>query len=232
MTGEGVKETEPWIAEKGAKYAYAYDKGGKLMQHFGLSGLPSMVLVAADGTVLYAASGAGPSEKLIEQAVQGALTRAMPDWPESTSAVRSAMGKKKYADAMAAAAKLPEADAWVKQAVADFVAQRVARLKAARAAGDALTAIELSKELDKQLAGLPEQAEVKAVAAELDKDETAQKTAKAQKKVREMRGQKLGKTKEREKAIEDLQKIAKEHAGTAAAKEAEELLATLRKKKA
>lgn len=231
MTGEGTKETEPWIAEKGAKYAYAYDKGGKLMQHFGLSGLPSAILVGADGTVLYAQSGGTPSEKLIEQAVQGALSRAMPDWPESTAAVRSAMGKKKYADAVAAAAKLPEAEAWVKEAVSKFVAQRVARLKAAREAGDALTAIELSKELDKQLAGLPEQAEVKAVAAELDKDETAQKTAKAQKKVRDIRAQKLGKTKEREKAMEDLQKIAKDHAGTFAAKEAEEFLAVLRKKK-
>jgi hypothetical protein len=112
-----------------------------------------------------------------------------------------------------------------------MVASRVASVKAARDAGDYLAAIEGSSELQKQLAGLPAQAEIKELSEALDKDEAAQKVAKAQKKIREIRSQRLGKTKEREKAIEDLQKIAKDNAGTRAATDAEAFLAELRKRK-
>ena len=107
----------------------------------------------------------------------------------------------------------------------------VESVKAARQAGDYLTAIDGSRELVKQLAGLPEQAEVKVVSDELAKDEAAQTVARAQKKVRDMRGQRLGKSKEREKALEDLQKVVKEHPGTKAAEEAQAFMAELRQRK-
>ena len=66
---------------------------------------------------------------------------------------------------------------------------------------------------------------------EYAKDETAQTIAKAQKKVRDLRTQRLGKSKEREKAMEDLQKIAKDHPGTKAAEEAQAFMAELRQRK-
>jgi len=232
VTGEGVKDTEQWIADKGAKYAYAYDKGMKLMSALGLNAYPSVILVGADGTVLYAGS-AGGADRLIPKAIEGALLKPMYEWPESAAATRSALQKKKYADALAAAGKVPEADGGpaIKAAIEGMVASRVASVKAARDAGDFLAAIEGSSELQKQLAGLPAQAEIKELSEALDKDEAAQKVAKAQKKIREIRSQRLGKTKEREKAIEDLQKIAKDHAGTRAATDAEAFLAELRKRK-
>jgi hypothetical protein len=41
VTGEGKKDTEPWIESKGAKYAYAYDKGGAFARWFGVGGIPT-----------------------------------------------------------------------------------------------------------------------------------------------------------------------------------------------
>ncbi len=233
MTGEGVKETEKWIADKGAKYPYAYDKGMKVMTAFGLNAYPSVVLIGADGVVLHAGSAGGATDKLIEKALVGALPKPLYEWPSSAGAAKSAFVKRKYADAIAAAGKVPEADGGpaIKTALEALVKSRVESVKAARQAGDYLTAIDGSRELVKQLAGLPEQAEVKVVSDELAKDEAAQTVARAQKKVRDMRGQRLGKSKEREKAMEDLQKIAKDHPGTKAAEEAQAFMAELRQRK-
>lgn len=233
MTGEGVKETEQWIADKGAKYAYAYDKGMKVMTAFGLGGYPSVVLIGADGVVLHAGSAGGATDKLIEKALVGALPKPLYEWPASAGAAKSAFVKRKYADAIAGAAKVPEADGGpaIKAALEALVKGRVEAVKAAYKAGDYLTASDGAKELVKQLVGLPEQAEAKAVADEFAKDEAAQTVAKAQKKVRDLRAQRLGKSKEREKALEDLQKIAKDHPGTKAAEEAQAFMAELRQRK-
>jgi len=233
VTGEGVKETEEWIAEKGAKYAYAYDKGMKVMTAFGLGAYPSVVLIGADGVVLHAGSAGGATDKLIEKPLVGALPKPLHEWPASASSTKSAFLKRKYAEAISAAAKVPESDGGpaLKAALEALVKSRVESVKAARQAGDYLTAIDGSRELVKQLAGLPEQAEVKVVSDELAKDEAAQTVARAQKKVRDMRGQRLGKSKEREKALEDLQKVVKEHPGTKAAEEAQAFMAELRQRK-
>ena len=51
MTSEPAKPTEAWVEAQGAKYAYAYDKGG-LMGKVGASGYPSAVLVNASGVVV------------------------------------------------------------------------------------------------------------------------------------------------------------------------------------
>ena len=43
MTDEGEAETVKWVEEKGAKYAYGYDRGGKLASYFKGSGIPAAV---------------------------------------------------------------------------------------------------------------------------------------------------------------------------------------------
>lgn len=49
MTHESKSDTEPWIESKGAKYAYAYDKGGKFQSQLGVGGIPHAFLVDPTG---------------------------------------------------------------------------------------------------------------------------------------------------------------------------------------
>lgn len=232
MTGEGVKETEKWIAEKGAKYAYAYDKGMKVMTAFGLGAYPSVVLIGADGVVLHAGSAGGATDKLIEKALVGALPKPLHEWPASASSTKSAFLKRKYADAISAASKVPESDGGpaIKAALEAMVKSRVEHVKGARKSGDYLSAIEGARELVKQLAGLPEREEMKSLVDELAKDKEAQAVSKAQQKVRDLRGQRLTKSKERASALEDLAKIIADHPGTKAAEEAQALAIEVRRK--
>ena len=44
VTSEGASDTVKWIAEKGVKYAYGYDKSGKFSAYCGVSGIPHAVL--------------------------------------------------------------------------------------------------------------------------------------------------------------------------------------------
>ena len=47
VTSETTGPTEKWVDENGMEFAYAYDKGSKLMGKVGASGYPSAILVNA-----------------------------------------------------------------------------------------------------------------------------------------------------------------------------------------
>lgn len=233
MTGEGVKDTEKWVSDLGMKYAFAYERSGKLMGELGCSGYPSAALVDPTGTVVWVGHPASLSEKQIQAALEGALPKAVYEWPASAAAAAQALRKKKYADAIAAAAKVPEADGGpaIHAALLKVVDGRVKTIEVARQKGDFLTAAESAKALSKELAGLAQAAVADQHADEIAKDALAQKIIKAQKRVRELRAEKLGKKNEREKAIEDLEKIIKNFPDTFVASEAQALLGSLRKTK-
>jgi hypothetical protein len=233
VTDEGKKETEGFVTATSMKYAYAYDKGGKLASFFGVSGIPHAAIIDPTGKIVWEGNPGGLGKEVIEKYLTGALPKPMWEWPASAAAARTALQKGKYADALAAAAKIPEADggAAIQSALTAMIQGRVSGMKASFTEGDFLSAKNAAIELQKTFDGLPEKAEADKMLADIKANADAEKIMKAQKSIRDLLGQRLGKSREYEKALTDLQKIQKELEGTFAAKEAGEALNTIRKRK-
>ena len=65
VTSEGESQTEPWVESKGARYAYAYDRGGKLSRALGVTGIPNAVLVDPSGTILWQGNPGSLTNELV-----------------------------------------------------------------------------------------------------------------------------------------------------------------------
>lgn len=230
MTGEGKADTEKWIAEKGAKYAYGYDKGGKLARYFGVSGIPHMVIVDANGVVVYNGNAGGATDEILRKATAGALPKPLWDWPAAAKSVKAALLKQQYKVAIDEAAKLGEPDGGpeIKAAVEGMVKAKLDVMKAAYAKGDFLGAETAAKDLQKDLAGLPAQAEAVKMAADIEANAEAEPVLKNQRLVARIREKAPTKRKDVESAIEDLKKIEKNAKGTFAAEEASALALQMR----
>ncbi len=230
MTDEGKGETEKWIAAKGAKYAYGYDKGGKLSRYFGVSGIPHVVLIDATGVVLYNGGAGGASEELLRKATAGALPKPLWEWTAAAKSVKSALLKQQFKAAIDEAAKLGEPDGGpaIKSAVEGMVKAKVELMNATYKKGDFLGAEVAAKSLQKDLAGLPEQAEAVKTAADIEANTAAEPVLKNQRLIAKIREKAPTKRKEVEAAIEDLTKIRKNASGTFAAEEADALALQLR----
>lgn len=230
MTGEGKKETEPWIEAKHVSYAYAYDKGGKLAGKLGVSGIPHAFLVDPQGKIVWEGHPGSLSEAVVEKALAGALPKPLFEFPAAAAGVKSALVKRNYAAALAEAQKLGAEGAELERDVQGLVRARVQAMKSALESGDLLGAQEAASALKKELEGLPEAGEPGPVLARIEADKNADKLIAAQKKVRAIREQRLGKKGELEKAVADLRRIAKDLPGSFAAGEAEELAGILEKR--
>jgi len=232
VTDEGEAETVKWVEEKGAKYAYGYDRGGKLASYFKVSGIPAAVLVDAKGIVVWQGHPSGVTDALIEKAVAGALPKPQWEWPASTKAVKAALLKRQYKTALDEATKLTEADGGpgIVQAIRSIVESRVAGLKSTYSSGDFLGTETAGGALSKELAGLPERDAVDALLAELAANKDAAAVIKAQKQVAKLRASELSKRKELEAAMADLAKISKANAGNFAGKQADEFLNELKER--
>lgn len=230
VTGEGKKDTQSWIEAKHVSYAYAYDKGGKLAGKLGVSGIPHAFLIDPQGKIVWEGHPGSLSEAVIEKAIVGALAKPLFELPASASGVRSALGKRNYAAALAEARKLGADGAELERAVQGLVSARVQGMKSALEAGDLLGAQEAATALEKELEGLPEANEPGPVLARIEADKDAEKRIAAQKKVRAIGELELGKKGEVEKAIADLRRIAKDLPGSFAARQADELAAALEKR--
>lgn len=229
VTDEGVGETEKWIRSKGAQYAYAYDKGGKLSRHFGVQGIPHAVLVDATGTVVWKGHPAKLDERTLEQALAGALSKPLYEWSAAAAGVKSAFVKQSYKSALEQAQKLGEGDGGPElvKAIQGVVDSCVGNMKAAYEKGNFLGARSQATELSKSLAGLPELATATQMLADIAASKEALEVIKGQEKVAKLRAGKLSKRKEIQAAVESLQKLAKEHSGTYVETEANELIREL-----
>lgn len=230
MTDEGKGDTEKWIAAKGAKYAYGYDKGGKLSRYFGVSGIPHVVLLDANGIVLYSGGAGGYTDELLRKATAGALPKPLWEWSAAAKNAKAALQKQQFKVAIDEAAKLGEPDGGpaIKTALEGMVKAKVEGMKAAYQKGDMLGAETASKSLQKELAGLPEQADAAKMAADITANTAAEPVLKNQRLIAKIREKAPTKRKEVEAALEDLAKIRKSASGTYAAEEADALTLQLR----
>ena len=230
MTSESEAETVPWIADKHVKYAYAYDKGGKVARFFGVSGIPHAVLIDPNGRVVWAGSPFTLDDETIQSSLTGALLQPLFDWPASAKGVTQSLAKGDFAGAVAKAAKVPAADggADIAAQVQAIVEGQVKSAEAALAAGNFYDARERGEILGKGLEGLPEQARAKKVVADVDANPDAKRVLDGQKAIRKLRAKGLTKRKDLEKAMEDLKKLSTELRGTYAATEAEAYMEQIR----
>jgi hypothetical protein len=233
VTGEGKKDTEPWIEQKKVKYAYAYDKGGKLASKLGVSGIPHAFLINAAGKIVWEGHPGELQDSVIQAALAGALPTPLFDLPPTASALKTALQKHTYAAALAEAGKLSEADggSGLKEVVQGIITGRVKSLNSALEEGDFLTAQDSATALKKELEGLPEAPEADKALAEIKANKDADKIIAAQKKVHAIADQKLGKRAEFEKALADLKKVSKDFPGSFAAKEADTLASQIEKRR-
>jgi len=230
VTGEGKGDTEKWVEAKKVSYAYGYDKGGKLARYFGVSGIPHVVLVDANGVVLYSGGAGGYTEDLLRKATAGALPKPLWEWSPAAKNVKAALLKQQYKAAIDEAAKLGESDDGpaLKSSIEGMVKAKLELLKGAVLKGDFYSAQTAADQLLKNFEGLPELAEVEKIAAEIEANEAAAPVIKQQKLIAKIREKAPSKRKDIEGAIEDLKKIQKAATGTYAATEAEAYIAQLR----
>jgi hypothetical protein len=231
VTDEGKKETESWVKSKDAKYAYAYDKGGKIARWFGVSGIPDAVLIDPTGKIVWRGHPASLEESTIEANLKGALERPLWDLPASAKAVGAAVQKRQIAKALAEAEKLgPEGEALLSSLRA-MVKGRLESVKSARDAKDFLAAQEQGERAAKDFAGLPEGDEIARIVEQVKGDKEAQKVIRAQAQIRDALSERIKKA-DYPKIEKQFRKILEELAGTGAARDAEKGLEELDRRRA
>lgn len=228
VTSETAASTEPWIAEHGVKYAYGYDKGSKLFSYVGATGYPNSVLFDPTGKAVWQGHPGGLDNSTIEKALVGALPKLPWEWEPALQPAAQLLTKRQYAKALAEAEKAGEPGKVLVDAVRGMVRSRVAALKAAKEAGDYLTVVDEAKPLAKDLAGLPEAAEVAAIDKAVADDKHAAKIVQGQKQVREILEQKI-KKRDLPNVLKKLEKIQTDLPDTAAARDAAKAIEKLRR---
>ncbi len=229
MTSEPTGPTEKWIAEKGAKYGYAYDKGGKFARSCGVSGIPHAMLVDASGKVVF---DGGPSQ-INEDMVRGALTGALktPLWelPKPFAKARGAVTKGelgvalKEAEALKQDAANAEIANTLAEAIKGMITGTLTGADALATEGDWLGAQREWKRLVKSAKGLPEEAAANAKLAELGTNADAKKGIKAQETLEKLTAEPVKKKKDAEERVVALDAFIKKNEGTFAGKKALEL---------
>ncbi len=226
MTTEGAAKTDAWAQENGCETAYAYDTNSELFRYFGIRGIPHAVLLDPNGTVVWRGNPAGLREATIRQALEGALTTPMWEWPKEAEPVARGLKADQLAKALAAAEKLegPYADV-----VRARITGRVEAVERARDAGDYRAALELGEATTKALAGLPEREEVEQLLAEISKDPEVQRVLGGQKKLEELLAEVRGTTarKKQRRLLEDVEELATQYEGTIVARKARQAISEL-----
>jgi peroxiredoxin len=229
VTDEGVPDTERFVQKNAMRYAYAYDKGGKLARHFGVEGIPHSVLIDPTGVVVWSGHPGKLEEALLMKATTGALPKPLWEWPAGAKSVRAALVKGDLKSAVDQAGKLAPADggADIQAALQAMIRGKVEIVTSAQAKGDYLLAQNGALALQKELVGLPEAEQVKKVAADIAANKEALEVIKGQQKVAKIRGKNPSKKKEINAAIEDLRKLREDYPGTYVATEIDALIVLL-----
>ncbi|MEQ1893138.1 MAG: TlpA disulfide reductase family protein [Planctomycetota bacterium] len=172
VTMDKPEDAEPWIAKTKAGYAYGYDTGGKLHEHFDIqkTGIPFSVLVDPFGTILWSGHPMSLKDGQIERALEGVFATPIWGWPSATRALAQPLARGDLGAARALADTLG-ADADVARArVAERVTAMGAHFERLCAREDYAEAFAWAARVVKECEGLPLAATVAAREAELRAD--------------------------------------------------------------
>ena len=230
MTDEGKSITEKWVASKKASYPYAFDKGGKLARRFGVTGLPTAVLIDATGTVVWRGHPGRLGAEQIRPALDGALKTPLFNWPKEAEGAKKALVKGQVAKALELAKKV-EGGADIVSSIQGLIDKRMADMDTAFAKQNYYLAMTLAEENVKGLAGLPQATEAAELAKRISDDGELKKLVKGQKKLADIRLEmgSIGKKKDADKLIKSAEKVGKSYKGTVVADQANELVGKLNK---
>ncbi len=212
LTSESKSQTEPWVADKGAEYAYAYDKGGKMKRALGVRGIPNAILVDPSGKIIWQGHPSSVTDELVEKAIEGAISTPVYEWDKSTKAIKKAFLSGDFGKAIKAADKLAEQNDLGKeigQMLRGMVVKRVTTIEADLENGDVFQAFSAAEALVKKVKGLPEAAVLKTLIADVSNDKNQKKILKTQGKLADLIAEERTKRKEADKIIKGLEGLLK-----------------------
>ncbi|MFT5200324.1 MAG: hypothetical protein ACI87O_003000, partial [Planctomycetota bacterium] len=204
--------TQKWIEDKGAKYPYAYDSGGKLSRALGISGIPAAVLIDASGKIIWQGHPSSVNKELIEKAIKGAISTPIYEWSGSAKSIKSAFLKGNLAKAISEADKLAAKEDLGTEIAAmlrGMVAKRVSGIQADLELGDVLGAQVAAKALVKGLKGLPEEVVLKTLMKSISADKSLKKILSTQGRLADLLLTERKKMKDAEKIIKKLEQLQK-----------------------
>jgi len=229
--GEGVRKTVEWVDQHGAEYAYAYFDGSGLSRAVGQQAWPHAALIAPDGTLVFSGHPSGLTDALIEQHLEGAITKPLFEWDDAVGKVADALRAKELGKALKEAQKLAEKgvpDSDVALATAQAMVDAAVRsVEATFEEGNFLDAHTNAERFVDQLKGLEAEARLEEIIEHCENDETAKAVMKAQEKLRSLLGKRLRKKRDADSLIDKLREMAVEHEGTYVVVEAENAIREL-----
>lgn len=229
MTGEPKGVTEKWVAQHGATYAYAYDRGNKLHSAVGAGGWPHAVLIDGSGVVVWEGHPGGLDNSEIEKHLATAFPKPLWEWPSSADKVKKAYLEGALGKALKEVRNLEEGDlrTSVLGALEAMLKSRVEQFAAMLERGDLMGMQDAQKGLLTAVDGLPEAERVAELTKKAEDHSDRKRILAGQKAVRDIKGGRLRSKNDVRKAIEKAEDIEKEYAGTYAATEAGELRRSL-----
>lgn len=217
MTSEGAGQTEPWIEKHGARYAYGYDKGGKLKNALGVSGIPAAVLVDPSGTIVWQGHPSSLTSAIVASAVTGSIPTPIYEWGKSAKDIKKSFLKGDYAKAIKAADKLSEKEDIGKEIgtmLRGVVAKKVAGFEADLERGDVRKAFEGAKALMKGIKGMPEEETLEELTKKISKDKELKAIHKVQDKLASILEMEVKKKKDCQNNIKRLTSLLEGYEGT------------------
>jgi len=190
VTREGPERTVPWVQKKGVRYAYGYDPRGAMHSFFEIDGIPFSALVDSQGTILWSGHPARLTDARIEAALAGALEQPIWTWPEAQRGLAEPLWHGDYATALQVAGALEAGgETGAVARVRERIEAQLARLEAARKAGDPRGALRVGRKLLLDLKGLPEADRVGERVRELEADPETARLLAAQQRLDALEGE-------------------------------------------
>jgi hypothetical protein len=235
VTDEPEEPTKKWVADKGARYPYAYEKGSELKRAIGLRGYPHAALIDPSGTIVWTGHPARLERDTIEKALAGALNHPVFDWPEALGSAANSFVRGDYGKALIAARTEAErGEAGADDVVAslekftEFQVERAARWVAA---GNFLPLDERGKDMLASIKGLDELEERMETLLDELKTKEAKHVLKGQRAVVKLKEDAATtdniKRKDVDKLLDKLEKLREDYAGTHAELDAKALIEEL-----
>ena len=228
VTGEreGKPRTEAWVKGKGARYGFAYDRGSALQAFFKVRGIPHAILLDASGTVVWRGHPGQLDRSTLDQALAGALTLPVWEWPDEARAARQAFVSGDLGRALVEARRASgDGTEPVVAALSALVDGRLAAARRAHGEGDYRAAYDIARRAAKALAGLPQAKEAEELARRIDADPGARAVMEGQKTLERLRNE-MGRVRTVSQAQglkQKLDELAHEHPDTIVSREAREL---------
>jgi len=232
VTDGDAARTQPWVKSLGVEYAYGHDHTFPWVFAYNIWTYPYCLVVAPSGAVVWGGHPEKLKEATIRKHLKTAINKPLFEWPKALDGVREAIRERKFKLALDRARGVAETSPELASYVADverLIGNRLAGLRAALAAGDYATVIDVGDQVQEELADLPSEMEAAKIARSVFDDPAAVGIWNAQAKLRRMRADLPHTKAEADALIGRFEKLMKAHPKTAVETEARVGVGVLKK---